>query len=407
MRSCPHLLLLCILSGVIPSFASTQIYRYTDDAGTLTYTTELQKIPEQYRGRAVPLYGETTGTAGTVAPVPAQVPSQPAAQTITVGSDYRMGAHDTQTDALRMAIDSAKRQALEQAATYLESVSEVRNFDLTRDQLRTYSGGIITVIEQRTSTKTEGGATVIHVDLTAQVDRNEVIQAITALRDNESATQQLVSLRAETDELRQRLDAANQALAAAQSAEQIQALANERRKLLDQMQADSLVSQAWTQVVYAYPGFAFRQGPPPHGSLPPSPLSPPMTAGVPDVIQQRLPPLPAPLSPSPLAAPLLQPTFPQIQPQGVPHGSLPQSPTPSLSPAPLTAPPVQPTFPQIQPQGVPHGSLSQSPATPVFPQIQPQGVPYGWLSPAPSHGHQSGETGGPLFGGSHSGGHGH
>lgn len=47
---------------------------------------------------------------------------------------------------------------------------------------------------------------------------------------------------------------------------------------------------------------------------------------------------------------MLQPTFPQIQPQGVPHGSL--SPTP---------PP--PAFPQIQPLGVPHGSLSQNPAT--------------------------------------------
>lgn len=373
MRSFPHLILSCILCSATPSFAATQIYRYTDDAGTLTFTTELHKIPEPYRRRAVPLYGETTGTAGTVAPVQPQAPP-PATQLITVGSDYRMGEHDTRTDAIRMAIESAKRQALEQAATYLESVTEVRHLDVTRDELRSYSAGILTVLDQRTSTRMEEGRLVIHVDITAQVDRHEVIQAITALRENESAKQQLMSLRAETDQLRQRLDAATQALASAESQEQIQALANERRQVLDQMQA---ASQAWTQVTYAFPGLVFRQAPPPHGSMPPPPVGVPVPLGtsllvpppaIPDHTHQPLPsPLAAPLSPSPLSAPMLQPTFPQIQPQGVPYGSLSRTPPP-------------PAFPQIQPLGVPPGSLSQNPATPTFPQIQPLGVPHGSLS---------------------------
>ncbi len=405
MRSVPHLLLWCALCGVTPSFAATQIYRYTDDAGTLIFTNELQSIPRQYRHRAVPLYTEITSTAGVVAPAQPQAPPDPATRVVTVSSDYRMGAHDSRSDAMRVAIESAKRQAIEQAASYLESVTEVRNLDVTREEIRSYSAGIAVVLDQQTSTRMEDGAVVIHVDLTAQVDHNEVVQAIMALRQNEDAKQQLVSLRMETDQLRQQLNAANQALTTAQSPEQIQALTADRQQVLNQMEAHGLVSQVWTEsiyapVLYAYPGLAFRQVnglllqarqldpanrhlqaaqqalaaragtlpagesiqlPPrtslhthPHGDLS-------REAGT---LHQGL------LSPSPLAAPLLKPTFPQIQPLGVPHGSLSQSP--------LFAPfSLAPTSPQIQPQGVPHGSLSQTPAIPVFPQIQPQGLPHG------------------------------
>ena len=102
MRSVPHLLLWCTLCGVTPSFAATQIYRYTDDAGTLTFTNELQSIPRQYRHRAVPLYTEITSSAGVVAPVQPQASPEPATRVVTVSSDYRMGAHDSRSDAVRV-----------------------------------------------------------------------------------------------------------------------------------------------------------------------------------------------------------------------------------------------------------------------------------------------------------------
>ncbi|MBD0316573.1 MAG: hypothetical protein ICV75_07770, partial [Nitrospiraceae bacterium] len=234
-------------------------------------------------------------------------------------------------------------------------------------------------------------------------------------------------------QLRQQLDAANHALAVAQSPERIEALTAERQQVLNQMQAHALVSQVWTEsiyapVLYAYPGIAFRHAnglllqarqlhpanphlhaaqqaltaragafpPPPGESIPVPPRTSLLVPQVPDgtypreaaQLQQGLP------SPSPLAAPFLKPTFPQIQPQGVPHGSLHQTPLPPTFPQnelhgmprgsfPQTA---VPTFPQIQPFSVPHGSFPQGTATPTFPQIQPQGVPHGSLhqTPAPS-----------------------
>lgn len=371
MRSFPHLLLWCVLCGVAPSFASSQIYRYTDDSGTLTFTNELYSIPERYRGNAVPLYTEITSTVGTVTPVPPEPQPEPTPRIVIVSSDYRMGEHDSRTDAIRIAIESAKRQALEQVATYLESVTEIRNLDITRDELRSYTAGSLIVLNQETSTRMEDGAVVVHVDLTAQVDRHEAVQAITALRENESAEQELVSLRTETDRLRRQLDAANQALATAQSPEQIQALLDERRHLLDRMQADALRSESRTagiyagQTLYSYPmigGLMFQpRSLPPNHALP-GPVGPP-AAGPPSpqpgdfpsaAAQTRLREAIA------LPAPPVIPTFPQIQPLGVPHGALTQ--TPTLSPPSQAPRPARPAFPQIQPLGVPHGSLSLTPS---------------------------------------------
>src|SRR6058998_64448 len=50
---------------------------------------------------------------------------------------------------------------------------------------------VVTVLDQQVSTRLEGETVVIHADLTAQVDPNEVAQAITALREDESAKQEL------------------------------------------------------------------------------------------------------------------------------------------------------------------------------------------------------------------------
>ncbi|MBI4003050.1 MAG: hypothetical protein HY348_14865, partial [Nitrospira defluvii] len=80
-------------------------------------------------------------------------------------------------------------------------------------------------------------------------------QAIAALRENESAKQELLALRAETDRLQEQLDATNRALADASSPDEVQQLSRQREDMLNELQANGLVSQAWTSVVYATPGF--------------------------------------------------------------------------------------------------------------------------------------------------------
>ncbi|HEX6532840.1 MAG TPA: hypothetical protein VF019_09455 [Nitrospira sp.] len=361
MRFYSRIIVFCLLGVAAQAFAGNQIYRYKDDSGTLNFTTELYSIPEKYRSEAVAMVPET----------PAPVRKDPVLRVVTATGEYRMSDHDTRMDATRLAIEAAKRQALEQVATYLESVTEVKNLDVTRDEIRAYTAGVVTVLNQQVRTRLDDGAVVIYADLTAQVDRNEVISAINGLRDNEGAALQLASLRTEADQLRQQLDAATQALASAQTAEQVRAATLQRQQLLNQMQADNLVSQALAGYAYITPakvqqindllGRARHLHPsnphvpraehnlrgrdvspsqqlPEQGNQPggpfvaPSPQSPLATP-----LPQS--PLATPLPPSPLAEPLPQSPLTIPLPHSPLATPLPQSPlSKPLGPSPLAAP---------------------------------------------------------------------
>ena len=364
MRLLSRIIVFCLLTAAAPAFAGNQIYRYKDDSGTLNFTTEWHSIPEKYRSEAIAMAPE--------APPPPHR-QEPVIRVVTATADYRMGDHDTRMDATRMAIEAAKRQALEQVATYLESVTEVKNLDVTRDEIRTYTAGIVTVLNQQTRTRLEEGGVVIHVDLTAQVDQDEVILAINALRENERATQELASLRTEAEQLRQQLDAANVALASANTAEQVHALTLQRQQLLNQMQADDLVAQALTGYAYVTPARVkqinellsrARHLHPSNPHLPsversingretasdPSALVPSPAPSAPSVstppgsqspLTAPLPqsPLATPLPPSPLAAPLPQSPLTIPLPQSPLATPLPPSPLAKpLGPSPLAAP---------------------------------------------------------------------
>jgi len=80
-----------------------------------------------------------------------------AIRTITALGEYRMGDNDTRTDAKRLALLDAKRLALEQAGTYIESITEVKNLDISKDEIRAYTAGIVELIEHTSRTILEGG----------------------------------------------------------------------------------------------------------------------------------------------------------------------------------------------------------------------------------------------------------
>ena len=172
---------------------------------------------------------------------------------VTAGGEHRMGDRDTREDAIRFATEAAKRNALEQVAVYLESITIVDGLDVTRDEIRTYTAGLVLVLEQKIDTTLDGDTIVVRTDLVAQIDTDEVRQAIAALRENEDARNQLVALQQENDQLQQDLDAANQALAQASTAEETQEAAQQRQDILNRVQSNAMVSQAWTDWVLVSP----------------------------------------------------------------------------------------------------------------------------------------------------------
>lgn len=180
-------------------------------------------------------------------------PSQAEVRVVTGTGEHRMNDHETKTDGIRLATEQAKKQALEQVASYLENVTVVRNLDVTRDELRSYTAGMVLVLDHHVTATLDGEVVVVRVELTAQVDTDDVAQAIAALRQNEDAREQLLALRRDVESLQQELEAANDALAAATSPEQVQGLSHERNELLNRAESDAMVAQAWTDWVLLAP----------------------------------------------------------------------------------------------------------------------------------------------------------
>jgi len=255
----PHILLWLALPVIIdaPVLAATPIFTYTDEAGVQTLTDDFSSIPEQYRSQLTQRSFDTPISPETPAPaVAADPPMRSAdARTIAASGEYRMGDHDSRADAVRLATEAAKQDALEQVATYVESVTEVRDLDVTRDDIRSYTAGIVKVVDQTVTTRLEQDQVVIRVDLKAEVDPHDVVQAIAALRENEQARNELAALRAETDRLQAQVDDTTRALAAASTPSDVQQYTDQRQDMLDQMQANALLSQAWTSWTYPTLGF--------------------------------------------------------------------------------------------------------------------------------------------------------
>jgi hypothetical protein len=172
---------------------------------------------------------------------------------VNAQGEHRMGDRDTREDAIRIATEAAKRNALEQVATYLESVTVVSDMDVTKDEIRTYTAGLVIVLNQQISTTLDRDVVVIRADLLAQMDTDEVARAIVALRENEDARVQLVALKQENEQLQEELRSVNQSIGNATTPDQVQQAAQRRKDIINRVQSNAMVSQAWTNWVLVSP----------------------------------------------------------------------------------------------------------------------------------------------------------
>jgi hypothetical protein len=125
----------------------------------------------------------------------------------------------------------------------LESVTAVDGMDVTKDEIRTYTAGLVIVLDQKITTKLDGDTTVVKVDLLAQIDTEEAAQAIATLRNNEDARAQLAGLKRDNERLQRELEATNRLLADASMPDQA---ARQRREILYRVQSNAMVTQALT-----------------------------------------------------------------------------------------------------------------------------------------------------------------
>jgi TPR repeat protein len=95
-------------------------------------------------------------------------------QTFTATHTYILGDHDSKDDARQRCLLEAKRKILEQAGVYIESASEVKNFDLTKDKITSFAAAVMQVKDTKETVSFQQGHMTMTMKLKANVDLAEV-----------------------------------------------------------------------------------------------------------------------------------------------------------------------------------------------------------------------------------------
>ena len=132
-------------------------------------------------------------------------------QTLTATHTYILGDHDSKEDARQRCLLETKRKILEQAGVYIESASEMKNFDLTKDKITSFAAAVMQIKDTKEEVGFQQGHMTLTLTITAQVDRAEVRKQLAApqedagMRDTVASQQErLKHLEAQLETMMQR-----------------------------------------------------------------------------------------------------------------------------------------------------------------------------------------------------------
>jgi tetratricopeptide (TPR) repeat protein len=109
---------------------------------------------------------------------------------------YQASEYDSKVSCRALALEQVKRLLLEELGTYLESETEVKNFQLTKDQIVILTAGIVRaeVIDEWWDGKT------YHLKAKITADPKDVANSIDKLRQDRQKTKELEETRKKADE---------------------------------------------------------------------------------------------------------------------------------------------------------------------------------------------------------------
>jgi len=95
-----------------------------------------------------------------------------------------IGSGITVDDAKSFAVNDAKRNALEQVGTYLESSMEMKDYMVTKDEIKTYTAGVIKTEILSSENKVIEGTFAIEVKINAVIDTDFLKERLTQIQND-------------------------------------------------------------------------------------------------------------------------------------------------------------------------------------------------------------------------------
>jgi len=188
------------------------------------------------------------------------VPAFAEKKEITAEGKYVMGDLDSKKDAKTLALMDAKRMALEKSGTYIESISEVKNFQLTKDQINSVAAGIMSVEVTKEDWKMSGESVVLLISIRATIDTSNLQKHIAEMQDVQSSENykdiksQLAALQKELTDLKLQQAAMKEKTAPTQANKEKHEGIMKKISALDYLEEgnSSLRVQRWQEAITAY-----------------------------------------------------------------------------------------------------------------------------------------------------------
>jgi len=125
---------------------------------------------------------------------------------VEAAAEYVMGDNDTKLEAKKIALEQAKRNAVEQIGTYLETETVVKNRLLAKDEIRTYTSAIVkTTILSENLILIENNP-VLKIRIRAKVDIGVLDQKIKEIQGDKRRREEINELQKENVRLLRELE---------------------------------------------------------------------------------------------------------------------------------------------------------------------------------------------------------
>ncbi len=155
---------------------------------------------------------------------------------------YIMGDNDSKNDARRICFLEAKRKILDRAGVYIESRTDVKNYQLTKDEISAYSGALLKVSIEREEWKLAGENMAVILSVKAKVDTDSINKKFAEIKKDNDLQDRIIKQQNQLDELEQKISQLQQQLET-NDKDQADALRDERKKVLkniEDIQASSV-----------------------------------------------------------------------------------------------------------------------------------------------------------------------
>jgi len=138
-------------------------------------------------------------------------------QTIIATHTYILGDNDSRNDARRLCFLQAKHQVLEQAERVIQSQSIVNNFELTKDQIASYSAAVLSVDIVKEDVGLSNGQHTLTLTVKADVDVDQVNTLLAAIVADKNLADRVTQQQQQIRELEGQVQTLNSRLSVATS----------------------------------------------------------------------------------------------------------------------------------------------------------------------------------------------